>query len=63
MSPNVILDDLAPPNDEFKTIPYQPRGYPGFLLDRGLNGVYITLFLTLFAFVNPYHADTKSDMP
>ncbi|XP_060585088.1 uncharacterized protein LOC132741026 [Ruditapes philippinarum] len=39
MSANMILDDLAPPNDEFKTIPYQPRGYPGFLLDRGLNGL------------------------
>ncbi|XP_053403345.1 uncharacterized protein LOC123555179 isoform X2 [Mercenaria mercenaria] len=38
MSSNVILDDLAAPNDEAKPIPYHNGVYPSFLLDRGHNG-------------------------
>ncbi|KAL4219870.1 hypothetical protein ACF0H5_020281 [Mactra antiquata] len=40
MSSNVILDDLAAPNDKEMQIPYQPLDgdYPGFVMKRGLNG-------------------------
>lgn len=74
-SQNVILDDLAAPNEEPKQIPYQPLsgGYPGFWLERGHNG-FGSLFriqasvkefqaVVLFQSVNHSDAVSPEDYP
>lgn len=70
ISSNVILDDLAAPNDSEKRIPYQPLEgvYPTFLLKRGDKGkgslfwiqVYAKELQTVVKFQPVDHSDVVS---